>query len=466
MQQRLQSIAHPLFVICLILLLFNDFYFKAAFHNALTGKLSDFCGLLVFAWFWSALIPGKKRGVYLSTALLFVLWKSPYAQPFIELFSQHIYPITRVVDGTDLWALLILPLGYFYTEREQVNLKINPIPLAFLSLFAFAATSKAPFVQVFEQPQYLLFKTDFQDLENIDSYGKYETYDLDSFLMVEVQAMELYRDPPMADEFHKVQVLKDLDLRFLNLLEQGYCCTEDLSVYQTLRDSIMPLGRTNITLKLDSTTDYLSFKDNRLDGAFKRFSNDSILLIEGWYKAGIEDSTWTFYNKKREVTSKRFFQAGELIKTQQFENGVLKTADKRNTRKLSIRNKTFHIGLLLLLIIGIGVKLRRNFRSYKASGFYLKSHFQKITAALILPFLTLALAKGLSWFVPNAYSFDFIELILESILVYLILMVLFFFIFYTLKLRHRFDLLLYLLILALGIVFVEEIIFLQHLLGK
>ena len=41
----------PGFVVGLSLLLLNDLFLKARFHNPLTGKLSDFAGLFVFPLF-------------------------------------------------------------------------------------------------------------------------------------------------------------------------------------------------------------------------------------------------------------------------------------------------------------------------------------------------------------------------------------------------------------------------------
>ena len=63
MQHQLKVINNVPFLICLIGLLLNDFYFKAAYPNWLTGKLPDFCGLFVFALFWTAFFPRYKKMV-------------------------------------------------------------------------------------------------------------------------------------------------------------------------------------------------------------------------------------------------------------------------------------------------------------------------------------------------------------------------------------------------------------------
>ncbi|PUV24993.1 hypothetical protein DCO56_08585 [Sphingobacterium athyrii] len=48
MYERLKYLVSPLFIFVLFLLIINDFFLKAAFHNTFTGKLSDFSGLLFF----------------------------------------------------------------------------------------------------------------------------------------------------------------------------------------------------------------------------------------------------------------------------------------------------------------------------------------------------------------------------------------------------------------------------------
>jgi hypothetical protein len=60
-------------------LLLNDYVLKAAFHNWLTGKLSDFAGVAAFALFWCMLFPQARRLILLGTAAGFAFWKSPAA---------------------------------------------------------------------------------------------------------------------------------------------------------------------------------------------------------------------------------------------------------------------------------------------------------------------------------------------------------------------------------------------------
>lgn len=133
----------PGFVTGLLLLLLNDFVFKEQFHNALTGKLSDFAGLFVFPLFWSAFFPRRKALIYVSTAVLFVFWKSGYSQFLIEGWNNlPFFGIHRTVDYSDLWALLVLPLSYLYSDVSSVVHVPRRLiyVIAIVSVVAFTAT--------------------------------------------------------------------------------------------------------------------------------------------------------------------------------------------------------------------------------------------------------------------------------------------------------------------------------------
>lgn len=143
-------LAAPLFLVGLFVLLLNDFYLKAAFHNFLTGKISDFAGLFVFPLFWTAFFPKRKLFIFVSTAVFFAFWKSPYSQELIRLWNDAgIFHIERVVDYGDLVALAVLPLAWIYAAdfrplRLPRNSQEFVLPaLAVVSLFAFTATQQA-----------------------------------------------------------------------------------------------------------------------------------------------------------------------------------------------------------------------------------------------------------------------------------------------------------------------------------
>ena len=141
---RFSILLSPGFVGGLGLLFLNDFFLKPTFHNWLTGKLSDFVGLFIFPLFFVALRPRLKLPVYLGTAVLFLLWKSPFAGPWIDLWNEYIgFTVGRVEDQTDLIALLALPVSYFYESHiPKVRISRSAACLiCLLSAFAFTATS-------------------------------------------------------------------------------------------------------------------------------------------------------------------------------------------------------------------------------------------------------------------------------------------------------------------------------------
>ncbi len=135
----------PLFLIALFLLLINDLYLKSAFPNFLTGKISDFAGLLIFPMCFSVLFPKIRKTIHIATGLLFLWWKSVYANDFITFCNEFLpFSIARVIDFSDNIALVMIPLSYFYWEKfENKYLSQSYIYLSLgMSFFAFTATSK------------------------------------------------------------------------------------------------------------------------------------------------------------------------------------------------------------------------------------------------------------------------------------------------------------------------------------
>lgn len=133
------------FLIGLFLLLANDFYFKQVFHNEVTGKLSDFSGLFVFALFWIALFPQFAGRLSLIIGIAFVFWKSAYSQPVLNAWNAvGMFNVDRTVDLADLAALSVLPFAYHYANRTipvQFPRKWAVCSIALISVFAFTATS-------------------------------------------------------------------------------------------------------------------------------------------------------------------------------------------------------------------------------------------------------------------------------------------------------------------------------------
>ncbi len=130
----------------MLLLVANDFVLKARFHDAITGKLSDFAGLFAFAFFWTALVPRRRTAILILTAIGFSWWKSAAAAGFIAFWNGQVaYRIGRVIDWTDLAALVVIPLaGELALRPVRRSSRLLRLSIIIASLAAFAATSREP----------------------------------------------------------------------------------------------------------------------------------------------------------------------------------------------------------------------------------------------------------------------------------------------------------------------------------
>ncbi|NUO78087.1 MAG: hypothetical protein HOQ32_19020 [Lysobacter sp.] len=139
------------FLLALGLLILNDTVLKAAWHNAFTGKLSDFAGVFAFAWFWSVVIGRARTAIHVAVAVAFVWWKSPWAAGAIEAWNGlPLFDVARVVDYGDLFALLVLPLSRWSLARPSAPVHGTrlmaswpQLTVAVIALVAFTATSRA-----------------------------------------------------------------------------------------------------------------------------------------------------------------------------------------------------------------------------------------------------------------------------------------------------------------------------------
>jgi hypothetical protein len=136
----------PAYIFSLFLLILNDAFLKSVFHNDITGKLSDFAGLFVFAGFWSCVFPKSKTTIHWMIAIVFVWWKSSLSEELIQILPQFHLPFNRVEDWTDCITISVLPMSLWLLKRRshQSNFKArsiwNPV-LAGVSLLAFVATT-------------------------------------------------------------------------------------------------------------------------------------------------------------------------------------------------------------------------------------------------------------------------------------------------------------------------------------
>lgn len=137
------------FLIGLILLTCNDHFWKYQYHNWLTGKLSDFAGLLILPLFLAYLFPQKSKYMAALSALFFIFWKSPLSENFIQFYNQFTFlPTSRIVDYTDLIALCVLPFSHWLILKIEVletiqvkKLKLPPAILGLITCLIFMATS-------------------------------------------------------------------------------------------------------------------------------------------------------------------------------------------------------------------------------------------------------------------------------------------------------------------------------------
>lgn len=121
LNSRLELLASPWVVLSVLVLLVNDWVLKPTFHNGLTGKLSDFAGLLALTLISCAASQRVRwwSASFLST--LFVYWKSPFSQPLISYLNEVLpLGIGRTPDYTDLVALPVVWIAAFYAPRLRV----------------------------------------------------------------------------------------------------------------------------------------------------------------------------------------------------------------------------------------------------------------------------------------------------------------------------------------------------------
>lgn len=133
-----------LFILSVALLIINDFYLKEEYHNEITGKLSDFAGLFAFPYFLSLIYPKSIKANYVFAGIFFTIWKSEFIQPLFDAFKVVGFTFQRIVDYTDLIALTILPVSYYYWKKESIQFctifALKPFVIL-VCCFAFVGTS-------------------------------------------------------------------------------------------------------------------------------------------------------------------------------------------------------------------------------------------------------------------------------------------------------------------------------------
>jgi hypothetical protein len=164
MNTRKYYLLNYIFIPGTILLCLNDHYFKWEFSNWLTGKLSDFIGILILPFLFTFLFPRALKWNVLATGLIFIVWKSPYAQGLIDWYNSFApIKVMRVIDYTDHIALIMLPVSYMLIRhiRESgslrlINVRIHPLYVFIAALIVFVSSCPP------KKPYYLISNGTFE----------------------------------------------------------------------------------------------------------------------------------------------------------------------------------------------------------------------------------------------------------------------------------------------------------------
>jgi hypothetical protein len=143
---RLDKLCSIWFIAALGLLLLNDYYWKAAYHNWFTGKISDFAGLFVLSVFLIVLWPERKVSIAWAIGVIFFVWKSSISQPAVDLWNAlPLMTVGRTIDYTDLIAITVLPVAVFYRPTFQLPRLAGFVPLVIIAitLVGIMGTSRA-----------------------------------------------------------------------------------------------------------------------------------------------------------------------------------------------------------------------------------------------------------------------------------------------------------------------------------
>ncbi len=110
-----EPILHPWSLSAMAVFALNDHYLKYAYTSWLTGKLSDFAGLIFFPLLLELLVKNRQWAVLL-TGMGFAMvklttvgnqWYNQFYQAFFDLFGWgEMVPL--MMDATDCWALMAL----------------------------------------------------------------------------------------------------------------------------------------------------------------------------------------------------------------------------------------------------------------------------------------------------------------------------------------------------------------------
>jgi hypothetical protein len=421
MKVNLRILTSTAFLIGLILLLLNDFVFKGLYGNWITGKLSDFAGLFIFPLFWTAFFPKFKKHIFISIALIFLWWKSPFSGSFIHFCNEFLaYPIARVVDYTDLLALFILPIAYYYNPKSF--LKINPVGLALVSAFAFAATSRSwPMVDFYEypiQPVVAWYKLpDTSTLvqrqanniqliksDSIQGYYSYETWgedliisEFNGLFLIRANALSLEGSVPFRDDdFEKIKTKSTLSERILPIVRQEIQLSE-WEYFKTV-DSLC------LKTSCFGVEEEMCFKNSILHGPYQQFYDSGELRLKGEFINGLENGVWITFGKQGDVEREVTFKMGERTFDVYYINGKVHQKERFYLRSQFVNNNYFSflvVGILSMIFLLGALFYNKIPFTTKEAPTSKKTTFGKILAYSILPIMG---AKFIQMLIPVLHA--------------------------------------------------------------
>ncbi len=469
------------FFLALTLLLLNDFVFKYSWPNALTGKISDFAGLFILPLFWFAIFPRYKKIVCALSAIFFLWWKSPLSDAFLDAWNSLAFvQWERVVDYTDYWALLSIPLAYYYaTQVAYRRVKIEPAFVGLLVSFSFLATSaEKPIICALDYPPMIaleitndslpsakpirlasmgyehLAHPDYVGSNHLDGsnasslaiQGKYlivqypywsfmqSRYDTKNF--IDQQKLEIRRE-----EIYKSLKHNIVDTTRMVELPAVQLTYDSLVSPQTLKlalDDFKVVDHFQLDTIIFGARHQLQFKNSLLHGSFVAYHPSGILKSKGSYKAGLLDGRWEKFDEQGERLNVELYDEGKLISYAKGKTTELTSlADRR--QRIYWYNVLCLVGLLLLAAYALyrtikAVVTAKDFKGRNSFWAFVGHFFMSLGSSLMVLIIGALLTLLLAMFFNETPILPSRYIPRLELLAYVILTIVFFL--YTEKYRY------------------------------
>jgi len=236
MENRKFLILNYIFIFGILLLFINDHFLKWEYSNWITGKLSDFIGVLILPFLLTFIAPKYLKVNLFITGIFFVFWKSKLSNEFINFYNEFaLIKITRIIDYTDLLALTMLPLSYLIIQRiwnndtikiklnNQINHRLVLIPSIFILL---ATSPPKSLYYTYSNGSLDCYKCGFtlpySQSEIVDKLKKSNIY-FDTIFKINPEINKIYNFEKDSINFYKINTLvieqdtlKNIDFSMLN----------------------------------------------------------------------------------------------------------------------------------------------------------------------------------------------------------------------------------------------------------